>query len=159
MQLAYCLYSCNSDGNVSGSLVITPDGTKVIYSEHVAIKLPYEKIVSLEVQSKREVMGILAKLLALGLEVISYKDAVQVWHSQRCLLGCDNQGSSLIIGFKYGKADRYLVVDLSKKQFGYVSVVNHFTVALVVNVKRKRELDSLDWTLKRGYGFKGFEVN
>lgn len=49
MQLAYCLYSCNSDGVVSGSLVITPDGTKVIYSEHDLIKLPYEKVVSLEV--------------------------------------------------------------------------------------------------------------
>ena len=156
MQLAYCLYSCNNGGGVSSSLVITPDGTKVIYSEHVAIKLPYEKIVSLEVQSKREVMRILAILLALDLEVISYKDAVQVWNSQRYLLGCDNQGSSLSLGFKYGKADRYLVVDSSKKQFGYVSIVNHFTVALVVNVKRKRELDSLDWTLKRGYGFNVF---
>ena len=158
MQLAYCLYSCNSDGNVSGSLVITPDCTKVIYSEHVAIKLPYENIVSLEAQSKREVTSVLAKLLALGLEVISYKDAVQVWNSQRYLLGCDNRESSLIIGFKYGKVNRYLVVDSSKKQFGYVSIVNHFIVALVVNVKRKRELDSLDWTLKRGYGFKGFDV-
>lgn len=156
MQLAYCLYSCNSGGGVSSSLVITPDGTKVIYSEHVAIKLPYENIVSLEVQSKREVMRILAILLALDLEVISYKDAVQVWNSQRYLLGCDNQGSSLSLGFKYGKADRYLVVDSSKKQFGYISIVNQFTVALVVNVKRKRELDSLDWSLKRGYGFKVF---
>lgn len=156
MQLAYCLYSCNSGGGVSSSLVITPDGTKVIYSEHVAIKLPYENIVSLEVQSKREVMRILAILLALDLEVISYKDAVQVWNSQRYLLGCDNKGSSLSLGFKYGKADRYLVVEPSKKQFGYVSIVNHFTVALVVNVKRKRELDSLDWTLKRGYGFNVF---
>lgn len=157
MQLAYCLYSCNSDGNVSSSLVITPDYTKVIYSEHDVIKLPYENIVSLEVQSKREVMGVLAKLLALGLEVVSYKDALQYWNSQGSLIGCDNQGSSLIIGFKYGKADRYLVVDSIEGRFGYVSIINHFTVALVVNVKRKRELDSLDWTLKRGYGFKVFD--
>lgn len=159
MQLAYCLYSCNSDGVVSGSLVITPDYTKVIYSEHELVRLPYEKIVSIEVQSKREVMAALAKLLALGLEVLSYKDALQYFKSQGILLGCDNVGASLIIGFKYGKADRYLVVDSQEEQFGYVSIVNHFTVALVVSVKRKRELNSLDWTLKRGYGFKVFEVN
>lgn len=156
MQLAYCLYSCNSNGDISASLLISPDFTKVIYSEHDLIRLPYDNVVSLEVQSKREVMGTLAKLMALGLEVVTYKDALQYWKSQGLLIGLGDVSNPLILGFKYGKLDRYLVVDSSVDQFGYVSIVNHFTVALVVNVKRKRELNNLDWTLKRGYGFKVF---
>lgn len=100
MQIAYCLYSCNSDGDINSSLLITPDFTKVIYSERELIRLPYNKSVSLEVRSKREVMGVLAKLMALGFGVTSYKEALQYWDSQRLLIGAGSSNKSLIMCLK-----------------------------------------------------------
>lgn len=48
------------------------------------------------------------------------------------------------------------MVDSSVGQCGYVSEVTHLPEALVVNVRRERELGRLEWSLRRGYGFKTF---
>ena len=147
MKLAYCLYSCNSDRDVNSSIWITSDCKSIVYSEDSLARLKVYGSKTVELRSKRDVTEAMLKLKALGLKVIPYEKIKNRWYNYGYIPGEGVAKKPLTLAFKYGNVTKGYVVDIRNWQCGYVSDVSQVKVDLIVNVKRKGEIDDLEWTL------------
>lgn len=153
MQLAYCLYSCNGDRDVNSSIWITSDCKSIVYSEDSLARLKRYDSKTVELRSKREVTEAMLKLKALGLKVIPYEKIKNEWYNHGYIPGEGVAKRPLTLAFKYGNVTKGYVVDVRNRQCGYVADVSQIKVDLVVNVKRKGEIDDLEWTMTTIHGF------